>query len=138
MQKTKVLNKKEVWDFGKQLAKSLKSQDVVALYGDLGVGKTYLSSAIIHGLLGAEIEVLSPTFNLVHTYDTDKFKVWHFDLYRLDNSSEVYELGIEDAFNYGISLIEWPEIVEHLLPSNAIKIHIKFADDEGYRELNII
>jgi tRNA threonylcarbamoyladenosine biosynthesis protein TsaE len=79
----------------------------------------------------------APHFNLVHTYDSRAGKIWHFDLYRLKDRSEIYELGIEDAFSSGISIIEWPEIIEDLLPKSAINIHLDFSEDEDCRDLVI-
>ncbi len=119
------------------ISKKLKVGDVLCLRGDLGAGKTTFSKFLINALLEDAQEITSPTFNLVHTYDAKVGKIWHFDLYRLKHIEEIYELGIEDAFISGISIIEWPEIIEDLLPKSAINIYLEFSPQEGFRDLVI-
>jgi tRNA threonylcarbamoyladenosine biosynthesis protein TsaE len=110
--------------FGRRLAKLLRRGDVVALKGGLGVGKTTLARAIVAGLSPDTGDVPSPTFTLVQTYPAaladGPAELWHFDLYRLDRPAQVYELGIEDALADGVSLIEWPEVAEPLLPKRSL------------------
>lgn len=105
---------------GQRLAALLRPGDVVALKGDLGAGKTTLARAIVAALSPEIEEVPSPTFTLVQTYPVQLAEglaeIWHFDLYRLDHAEQIYELGIEDALTDGICVIEWPELVEGLLP----------------------
>jgi tRNA threonylcarbamoyladenosine biosynthesis protein TsaE len=109
--------------------------DVIALGGDLGSGKTSFARAFINALPRAEDtpageaeEVPSPTFTLVQTYRRRPADVWHFDLYRLTRPEEAYELGIEEAFAEAISLIEWPERLEGLLPTDRLNLVLHFAD----------
>src|SRR4051812_29949378 len=83
--------------------------DVVALTGALGAGKTSFARGFIAARAGRPIEVPSPTFTLVQTYDLPSGPIWHFDLYRLERPDDAIELGIDEAFADGISLIEWPE-----------------------------
>ena len=130
-------NLSQLSDIAANLAVGLKSESVICLRGDLGVGKTTFSKLLINALLDTPQDITSPTFNLVHTYDSGAGKIWHFDLYRLKDKSEIYELGIEDAFSSGISIIEWPEIIEDLLPKSAINIHLDFSEDENCRDLVI-
>jgi tRNA threonylcarbamoyladenosine biosynthesis protein TsaE len=112
------------------LAEQLQVGDIIALYGTLGVGKTAFTRFLIQSLCGEQEEVPSPTFTLLQTYDTDDFSIYHYDLYRLKQPDEVFELGIEDAFYDGVSLIEWPEKMGNILPAKKIlKIEISCADN---------
>ncbi|MDH3737668.1 MAG: tRNA (adenosine(37)-N6)-threonylcarbamoyltransferase complex ATPase subunit type 1 TsaE, partial [Alphaproteobacteria bacterium] len=106
---------------GAAIARLLRTGDVVALYGELGAGKTTLARAVIHEL-GFTGEVPSPTFTLVQSYDLSPADVWHFDFYRIDDPQEIIELGIEEALAEAISLIEWPERMGALLPSDRLEI----------------
>lgn len=160
--------------FAQKLAQILRPGNVVALFGDLGSGKTTIAREIVQQLVGLDKNgnketVISPTFNLVQTYsavpqnenllknqttsdnsDENDYlnsiiksinsrnenswpnyttsyyscEIFHFDLYRLNHPEEVFELGIEDALNQNICIIEWPEIVENLLPKDTIKIYL--------------
>jgi len=102
---------------GATLAARLKPGDVVGLKGDLGAGKTTLARAIIRAAAAdPDLIVPSPTFTLVEVYDTPRGSYWHFDLYRLDDPQQVYELGWEEALAEGIAIIEWPERLGPLLP----------------------
>lgn len=119
------------------IAENLKPQDVLALSGDLGAGKTTFAQHLINYFFIHGVTVNSPTFNLVNLYNTHRFTIWHFDLYRLDSLAQVYELGIEDAFNDGVSIIEWPNIAENILPDNTIKITIKKNNSNDLRSISI-
>lgn len=123
--------------FASLLASLAEASDVITLVGDLGAGKTAFSKAFINNFYDDEIDVPSPTFTLVQTYDTPKATIWHFDLYRLENTADAYELDIEDAFYDGISLIEWPDIINDILPENHLALHISFGKTEGSREVRI-
>lgn len=120
-----------------EIAPTLAAGDVVALTGDLGVGKTVFARALIRALgaaSGIEIgDVPSPTFTLVQLYELPRVTVYHFDLYRLESSDEAWEIGIEEAFAEGISVIEWAERIENLLPSDAIRIRLDFAGSADAR-----
>jgi tRNA threonylcarbamoyladenosine biosynthesis protein TsaE len=100
--------------------------DVIALKGELGVGKTSFARAFIRARGGDE-DVPSPTFTLVQSYDLPNGTVWHFDLYRLKSAEEAWELGIEDAFRDGISLIEWPERLGSLLPARCLAVALDYG-----------
>jgi tRNA threonylcarbamoyladenosine biosynthesis protein TsaE len=106
--------------------------DVIALKGDLGSGKTSFARSFIRARGGAE-EVPSPTFTLVQIYEVGQAAIWHFDLYRLKSPEEAWELGIEDAFSEGISLIEWPERLDSLLPRRRLEIEFLFGDQPDSR-----
>lgn len=109
--------------FAKNFAKGLSAGDIVLLQGDLGMGKSVFSRAVIKHLCNDEhMDVPSPTFTLVQTYGAAIGDVWHFDLYRLNDPSEVYETGWEEAISGGIVLVEWPERLGALKPAAAIDI----------------
>ena len=111
---------------GKHLASKLQAGDVVALYGDLGSGKTQLVKGIAEGLGIPEAEVNSPTFTLLHIYSSGRLTLYHFDAYRLNRLEEFYELGYEEYFfGEGVSIIEWAERIEPLLPPYALRLHLE-------------
>ncbi len=123
----------------KKLAMLLKTGDIITLDGNLGTGKTEFCRAIIHAL-GYNEDVPSPTFNLVQVYepeldDMETPAVWHIDLYRLENEEDVFELGIEDAFDTAVTLIEWPEKMGRFLPQEHLKINLKMAATEEARSI---
>ena len=111
-----------------RIAALAKPGDIIALRGDLGAGKTSFARAFIRACGDAREEVPSPTFTLVQIYETDAGTIWHFDLYRLKTADEAWELGIEDAFASGISLIEWPERLGPLLPARRLDVTLDFGD----------
>lgn len=113
---------------GARLAEAALPGDVIALYGDLGAGKTTLARALIRRLAGQDTEAPSPTFTLVQTYQTPRLAIWHFDLYRLENPGEVRELGMDEAVD-GLCLIEWPERLGRYLPSPRLEVRLSFDND---------
>ena len=110
--------------------------DIIALKGDLGTGKTAFARAFIRAS-GNQDEVPSPTFTLVQVYDAGSTAIWHFDLYRIRAPEEAWELGIEDAFTTGISLIEWPERLGPLLPERRLELGFAFGGEPGARRIAI-
>ena len=125
----------EVKKVSNEIAAMLIKRNILLLYGDLGAGKTTLTKSIVESLGGDPKNVTSPTFNLVHIYDTKKFKIWHFDLYRIKSEKELFNIGIEDAMTDGVLIIEWGEIAENLFSKNYLKVHIEFTDDEYKRRM---
>lgn len=119
-----------------QFARTLKKGDIIAFDGTLGAGKTFFCRALIRALTTPATEVPSPTFTLLQTYDTKDFLIYHFDFYRLKEPDEAYEIGIEEAFYDGVSLIEWPEKLGYLLPKTAKFIRITLLEN-GVREITI-
>jgi len=116
-----------------RLAAIVRPGDVLALWGDLGTGKTVFARAFIRAWSRREEEVPSPTFTLVQTYDGPGGTVYHFDMYRLTAPDEAYELDIEDAFAEGISLIEWPDRLGPLLPAGRLDIRLGHGPVRGSR-----
>ena len=110
----------ELRDWARNFANTLTAPIVVALNGDLGMGKSEIARAIIQQLRGADTVVPSPTFTIVQSYDG----ISHFDLYRIEDASELSELGLQHAMENDITLIEWPDIAEHLLPTGTIRVYI--------------
>lgn len=111
---------------------------VIALHGTLGVGKSFFAKNFINALTNQETQVLSPTFNLVYSYQTNLGEIFHFDLYRIKNTNELENIGFFEAINNNLTLIEWPKIAEKFLPKNHLAITINNADDNEAREVEIL
>jgi tRNA threonylcarbamoyl adenosine modification protein YjeE len=130
-------SKEDTKHLAKVIAYKVRAQDVITLKGDLGVGKTAFSKYFINAIVGHEIEVTSPTFTLVNQYDAPNFTVCHYDLYRLEHIAEAHELGIEEAFSKGVSIIEWPDIINNLLPEDRLEICLEYGQQEEERIVKI-
>jgi tRNA threonylcarbamoyladenosine biosynthesis protein TsaE len=120
------------------IAAAAQAGDVIALWGDLGAGKTTFARAFIAARSGEAQEVPSPTFTLVQVYEQGKVPVWHFDLYRVESPEEVYELGFEEALGTAIALIEWPERLGPLLPAVRLDVRLGFASDPEARRAELV
>ena len=121
-----------------RLAPHATPGDVIGLSGALGSGKTAFARAFIRARLGRETEeVPSPTFTLVQLYEHAAGAIWHFDLYRLGEAADAYELGIEDAFSGAVSLIEWPERLGTIMPNDWLDVHLAPGDGEDARLITI-
>jgi tRNA threonylcarbamoyladenosine biosynthesis protein TsaE len=118
---------------GRRMGPLLRAGDVVALYGDLGAGKTTLARGILRGL-GFEGEVASPTFPIVLPYETLAVPVWHVDLYRTEAAGEIAELGLDEALEDGALIVEWPERLGEELWPEALRLSLA-RDGEGARAL---
>lgn len=120
--------------FGARLAAVARVGDVIALSGDLGAGKTTLARGLLRGL-GLEGEAPSPTFTIVQTYEPPEMRlpVWHCDLYRLEDPEEAIELGLEEAFDSAVVLIEWPERLGAYLPADALRLRLEGAGEPQRR-----
>ena len=113
--------------FAKNFAAKLKQNDVIVLTGELGSGKTKFVEGFLE-YFGLENEISSPTFTIVNEYKKDNINIYHFDVYRLEDSSEFYEIGGEEYFSSGICLIEWGEIIKDILPPSTIYVTIESTD----------
>lgn len=122
------------------IAPVLEAGDVILLSGPIGAGKTALCRAIIQNRL-AQIDALedvpSPTFTLVQSYDLGPVEIWHADLYRLTSPHEAIELGLEDAFESAICLVEWPDRLGDLAPKTALHFELAYGDQDDARTLHI-
>jgi tRNA threonylcarbamoyladenosine biosynthesis protein TsaE len=136
MMQIKINGLEETKGFGIKLGKLLNSGDILCLNGDLGAGKTTLTKSIGIGL-GVTDYITSPTFALINEYE-GRVPVYHFDVYRLENVEDLYDLGFDDYFyGKGISIIEWADKIEKLLPEERIVLDIEKGEDENSRVINI-
>jgi tRNA threonylcarbamoyladenosine biosynthesis protein TsaE len=119
--------------FGRRLASSLRTGDVIALFGDLGAGKTTLARGILAGL-GHDGGVASPTFPIVIPYEGLAVPAWHVDLYRIEDSSEMVELALDEALEEGVLIVEWPERMGDALWPHSLRLTLN-RDGEAARTL---
>lgn len=123
-------------EIGEKIGKLLKKKDIIALSGDLGAGKTAFTRGVARGV-GFTGRVTSPTFAIVNEYMSENDMIYHFDMYRITNSEELYNIGFDDYLNSdGILIIEWSENVLEALPKEIIFIDIKNID-ENTRKLTV-
>lgn len=128
MQQTfKVNSKKDTKKLARKISNKLKKGDVIALYGELGAGKTFFTQALCK-YLDVDENVSSPSYVLMNQY-AGKFAINHLDLFRLSATEEVWELGLPDLFEEGITIIEWASLAEDILPQNTIKVKFSLKDD---------
>jgi len=123
-------SEKTTTKLAKYVAELLKKGDVLALYGQLGAGKTFFTRQLCT-YLGVKENVSSPSFVLLNEYE-GRFRIFHFDLYRLRDEAELLELGLYEIFHQGITIIEWPEVSERLLPSHTKKLRFFYSASERY------
>ena len=124
-----------------KIADNVSGKDCIFLIGEIGVGKTTFTRNFINYLQKIEgveeTEVLSPTFNLLYEYDIKKFKVMHYDLYRIKKKKELDQLGILKEDQDSIKIIEWPELVETNF-TNRLELHLKYSIKKNERELSLV
>jgi tRNA threonylcarbamoyl adenosine modification protein YjeE len=111
-----------------QVSQKVSKGDIITLTGDLGSGKTQFSNYLINHLSDNKIQVTSPTFNILQIYKLKHLEIFHYDLYRIEKKLDLMQLGLEDTLHLGVSIIEWPEMANYLLPDNIINIKIMFSD----------
>lgn len=129
----------ETYEIGRQLASEALPGQVYCLDGDLGVGKTVFTQGFAAGL-GIEEPVNSPTFTIVQVYEEGRLNFYHFDVYRIGDVEEMFEIGSEEYFyGDGVCLVEWASLVEEIIPAHAIHIRIEKDLEKGfdYRRLTI-
>lgn len=129
----------DTYALGKKLGENAKPGDVYTLLGDLGVGKTVLTQGIADGL-GIKEAICSPTFTIVQVYDEGRMPFYHFDVYRIGDIEEMDEIGYEDYFyGDGLTMIEWANLIEEILPSKRKEITIEKDLEKGfdYRRITI-
>lgn len=132
----KIMRFDEINIFAKKLAENIKENTVIALIGDLGTGKTSFVQAFARAL-GVKENLKSPTFNYYLEYRSGRMPLFHFDVYRLSEAEEVYEVGYEDCLNGdGVTLIEWANIIESELPKEYIEIKLDYSDEDS-RKISI-
>lgn len=133
------MSEEETFELGEKLGQSAKQGQIICLDGNLGVGKTVFTQGFAKGL-GIEESVNSPTFTIVQVYDEGYIPLYHFDVYRIGDPEEMYEIGYEEYFfGEGVCLIEWSKLIEELIPEEAVRVIIEKNLDKGldYRKITV-
>ena len=135
--KLHIASEKETEKLGEAIGRAAVPGMVIALIGDLGTGKTTLTKSIARGL-GVTETVTSPTFNIIREYRSGRIPLFHFDVYRIADPEEMYELGYEEYFyGDGVCVVEWADLIEELLPEDAVIIRMNRGAAEEEREYTI-
>ena len=130
---------KETWELGREIGLRARAGQVFTLVGDLGVGKTVFTKGLAEGL-GITEPVSSPTFTIVQVYEEGRLPFYHFDVYRIGDAEEMDEIGYEDyIYGEGVSLIEWANLIEEILPEHYTEIKIEKDLEKGfdYRRISL-
>ncbi|MCP1103256.1 tRNA threonylcarbamoyladenosine biosynthesis protein TsaE [Aequitasia blattaphilus] len=123
---------RETFELGQNLAKAAKPGSIFVLEGDLGVGKTIFTKGFAAGL-GIDEGITSPTFTIVQVYEEGRLPFYHFDVYRIGDVEEMDEIGFEEyIYSNGVSLIEWGNLIEDILPEHYTKVRIEKELDKGF------
>ena len=132
---------KDTQNFSKKISNIICPGDVIFLYGEIGVGKTTFVRFFVNNMEDKNgiknSEVLSPTFNIAYDYDIKKIKILHYDLYRLKNYNDIYQLGMFETLNESIKIIEWPELIKSK-PKDRIEIQFRYSNQVNSREVQIL
>ena len=132
-------SQQDTYELGRRLAQQARAGQIYTLNGDLGVGKTVFAQGFAAGL-GIEDYVSSPTFTILQIYEEGQLPLYHFDVYRIGDPEEMEEIGYEEYFyGNGVCLIEWAELIEELIPEDAIRITLEKDPDRGfdYRRIEV-
>ena len=127
----------ETYEFGMKLGREARPGQVYTLNGDLGAGKTVFAKGFAKGL-GIDDNVSSPTFTILQVYESGRYPFYHFDVYRIADSSEMDEIGFDEyVYSEGISLIEWAQYIEDILPDKYIRVDIQRDLEKGFDHRHI-
>ncbi len=132
-----ITKKADTIKFATDFAKGVCVGKPILLYGTLGCGKTFFTSHLIRALTKSDTDVPSPTFSIVQNYNSKIGEISHYDLYRIKNTDELYELDIDNALQNNITIIEWPEIIEDYIKENFKPICLYFTYENGERYIRI-
>lgn len=136
--KMESFSEKDTFSIGEKIGIQAKKGDIYLLHGDLGVGKTVFTKGFAQGL-GIWEPITSPTFTLIQEYQEGRLPFYHFDVYRIGDVEEMYDLGVEEyLFGDGVCLIEWPSRIEEILPENCKNIWIEKDLEKGFDYRRII
>ncbi len=128
-----IKNEEDTKSFGINLGQKARAGQVIALIGDLGTGKTTLTKYIALGL-GITENISSPTFTIVKEYETGRLPLYHFDVYRIGDPDELFNIGAYEYFDgNGLCVVEWADLVQYELPEDTDFIFIEYGDEEGER-----
>ena len=129
---TETNSDKETLEFGKKLGKNAVPGMIICLDGDLGTGKTVIAKGIALGL-GITEPVSSPTFTVVKEYQEGRLPLYHFDVYRIEDPGEMEEIGYEEYFfGNGVTVVEWADMINELIPKDAVRIRLKKDASKGF------
>lgn len=129
----------DTFELGRKMGEAAQAGEILCLFGDLGTGKTVFTKGFAVGL-GIKEAVNSPTFTILKVYDEGRIPLYHFDVYRIEDPEEMYEIGFEDYFyGSGICLVEWANIIEEILPAKRTTVNIEKNLEKGfdYRKITI-
>ncbi len=130
-------NEEDTRRFGEEFAQTLQPGSVVALIGPLGAGKTTLAKSVARGL-GVTETITSPTFTIVQEYETGRLPLYHFDVYRVYDPDELFEMGFEEYLRgNGVCLIEWADLIEDVLPEERVTLKLDYGEEEGERIIEV-
>ncbi len=125
-------------EIGRQLGEKCNAGDIFCLIGDLGTGKTHFTKGLAEGL-GVTDYITSPTFTIVNEYESGRLKLYHFDVYRVNDPDEIYAIGFDEyIFSDGVSIIEWANYIEELIPEEYIKVTLEKLPEKGEEFRKII
>lgn len=131
-------SEEETGEIAKNFASKLDVGDIICLYGDIGAGKSVFARAMIRKLINnPDEDVPSPTFTLVQNYEADGMSIYHYDLYRIENPEEMWELDWDESLSESVTIVEWPEKLGYLLPEQHIRIDINPMSDKIQRSIEI-